>query len=62
MNIKIRKNGSIKMTAKSKRDSLNLLKLMYSMTNSKDLEMEELIKKKEKECEEFENQHKTNQI
>ena len=51
MKIRKSKNGAIKMTAQSKRDSLNLLKFMAG----DDPEFAELIAKKEKECAEFEN-------
>lgn len=51
MKVKISKNGAVKMTAQSKRDSLNLLKFMAG----DDPEFAEIIAKKEKECEELEN-------
>lgn len=55
MKVKYGKNGSIKLTAESKRDSLNLLKFMAG----DDPEWAVEIARKEKECEELEaNQNK----
>lgn len=54
MKVKMSKNGSIKMTAQSKKDSLNLLKFMASAAGDESPEMKALIEKKEKECEEIE--------
>jgi hypothetical protein len=54
MKIQISKNGAIKLTAKSKRDSLQLLKFMYSASGKKDQKTEDLIKSKEDEILELE--------
>ena len=54
MRVKIRKDGSIRMTATSKRDSLNLLKFLSSADGNNDPERQELIKRKEQECLELE--------
>ena len=56
MKVRKYKNGTIKMTATSKRDSLNLLKFMASAAGDEDTEIKALIEKKEKECEELEKQ------
>ena len=54
MKIKVRKNGSISMTALTKRDSVNLLKILSSAAANVDPEREALIKRKEQECVESE--------
>lgn len=46
------KNGVIKMTATSKRDSLNLLKFVSAAAGNHDPEREALISQKEKELNE----------
>lgn len=43
------KNGTIKMTATSKRDSLNLLKFLSAAAGNDDPERQALIAQKEKE-------------
>jgi len=49
MKTTISKGGVIKMTATSKRDSLNLLKFMSKASGNNDPEREKLISEKEKE-------------
>lgn len=50
MEVRIRKDGAVKLIAKSKRDSLDLLIFLAG----DDPEMADLIAKKKRECEELE--------
>ena len=54
MEIKKSKNGSIQMTAKSKRDSLNLLKFMNNLIGDDDPERKKLIEEREDICNKIE--------
>jgi len=56
MKVKKYKNGTIKMTATSKRDSLNLLKFLSAAAGNNDPDRLALIEQKEKECQELEKQ------
>ena len=55
MKVKKYKNGTIKMTAENKRDSLNLLKFISASAGNDSPEREALIQKKEIECKMEEN-------